>query len=125
MCRSPSVPHPFRRQALKIVMTAFLLQPRLNLIVWLIAFVSPVGFFVLLLLGDRLGLASPPEALVATLFYSTPLVALAVCGWAVWSSSLLPNRKIGWALLSLLGIGLQFGGLVVLITAVAVAISAP
>ncbi len=106
-------------------MTAFILQPRCNRLVWLLAFVSPVGFFVLLLLGDRLGLASPPEGLVATLFYTIPLVALAVCGWAIWSSSLLPSRKIGWALFTLLGIGLQFGGLVLLITAVAVAISAP
>ncbi len=106
-------------------MNVFILQPRRNLIVWLIAFVSPVGFFLLLMLGDRLGLASPPEGLVATLFYATPLIALAVCGWAVWSSSLPTGRKIGWALFTLLGIGLQAAGLIALIIAVTVAISAP
>jgi hypothetical protein len=106
-------------------MRALILQPRRNLIVWLIAFVSPVGFFVLLMLGDRLGLASPPEGLVATLFYATPVVALAVCGWAVWGSSLPTGRKVGWAVFTLLGIGLQFGGIIALIIAVTVAISAP
>ena len=106
-------------------MRALILQPRRNLIVWLIAFISPVGFFVLLMLGDRLGLASPPEALVATLFYSTPVVALAVCGWAVWCSSLPTGRKVAWAVFALLGIGLQVAGLIALIIAVTVAISAP
>lgn len=106
-------------------MTAFLLQPRLNLIVWLIAFVSPVGFFLLLMLGDRLGLASPPDGLVAALFYATPLIALAVCGWAVWGSSLPTGYKIGWALFTLLGIGLQVAAVLAIIIAVTVAISAP
>lgn len=106
-------------------MNAFLLQPRRNLIAWLIAFVSPVGFFVLLMLGDRLGLASPPEALVATLFYATPVVALAVCGWAVWGSSLPTGRKVGWTVFTFLGIGLQFAAVLAIIIAVTVAISAP
>lgn len=106
-------------------MRAVILQPRRNLVVWLIAFVSPVGFFLLLMLGDRLGLASPPEGLVATLFYATPVVALTVCGWAVWGSSLPTGRKVGWTVFTLLGIVLQVAAVLAIIIAVTVAISAP
>jgi len=106
-------------------MNAFLLQPRRNLIVWLIAFVSPAGMFVLLMLGDRLGIASPPEELVAALCYLVPPAALAVCGWAAWAASLPTGRKVGWAVFALLGIGLQVAGLIAIIIAVTVAICAP
>lgn len=106
-------------------MMAFLLQPRRNLTTWLVAFVSPTGYFLLLMLGDRLGLASPPEAVAAALFYGLPLVALAVCGWAVWGASLPTGRKVAWLVFTVVGIALQFGAILALIIAVTAAISLP
>ncbi len=106
-------------------MTAFLLRPRRNFVVWLVAFVSPTGYFLLLMLGDRLGLASPPDGLAAALFYGLPLVALAVGGWAVWASDLPKPHKVAWLFFTVVGIAVQFGALVLLIIAVTVAISMP
>lgn len=106
-------------------MTAFLLQPRRQLLVWLAAFVSPTGYCLLLMLADRLGLAAPPESVVAAMFFGLPLVALAVCGWAVWSVNLSTGRKVVWLVFTVLGIALQCGAILALIIAVTAAISLP
>jgi hypothetical protein len=79
------------------------------------AFFSPAVYFLLLVLGDRFFLPSPPEIFVASLFYLIPPVALLVCGSAVWLSSMTVARKIGWMLFTLVAMLLQFGILLAII----------
>ena len=106
-------------------MTAFLLEPRRHLLVWLVAFVSPVGYFLFLMLADRLGLAGPPEAVAAALFYVLPLAALAVCGWAVWNADLSTRCKVAWLVFTAVGLALQFVAILALLIAVTAAIALP
>jgi hypothetical protein len=89
-------------------MRALISLPRQGLMVWLLAFVSPMIYFLLLLLGDTFQFPCPPEVLVASLFYLIPLVALLVCASVVWLSSMTVARKIGWMLFTLFGMLLQF-----------------
>ena len=51
--------------------------------VWLAALLSPTAFCLLLMLGVRWFLPSPPDGLVAALVYLLPPVALLVCGTVV------------------------------------------
>jgi len=98
----------------------------LRLAVWLSAFCSPTAYFLLLLLADRFHVPAPPEALVATLFFSIPLVALVICESVVWLSSMTVPSKVGWMLFTLVAMLLQFGILlVIVIAATTAAISYP
>ena len=90
-------------------MNVLVTLPRRSLAVWLAAFFSPAVYFLLMLFADTLFLPSPPETLVALLFYLIPPAALLVCGAVVWSSSLRGAHKIGWMLGTLFGMLLQFG----------------
>ena len=94
------------------------------LLVWLLAYVSPTVYFLLLLLVYRLNLPTPPAILVVSLFCIIPVVALWVCELVVWHSSMVGARKIGWMLFTLLAMALQVGLLlIIIIEAVTVAIS--
>ena len=90
-------------------MRASISLPRRSLAIWLPAFFSPIVYFLLLLLGDTFHLPSPPEVIVACLFYFIPPVALLVCGFDVWMSNMTIAGKIGWMFLTLVGMLLQFG----------------
>jgi hypothetical protein len=82
---------------------------RRSLTVWLSAFFSPTVYFLSLVLADRFFVPSPPEILVASLFYLIPPVALLVCGSVLWLSSLTVARKIRCMLFTLFAMSLQFG----------------
>jgi len=71
-------------------------------------FFSSTLYFLLLMLGDTFHLPSPPEIVVASLFYLIPPVALLACGAVVWSSSMTVDRKVGAMLVTLFGMLLQF-----------------
>jgi hypothetical protein len=90
-------------------MHALLPLTRRSLTLWFSAFFSPTLYFLLLILADRFFIPSPPEILVASLFYLIPPVALLVCGSVLWFSSLTVARKIGWMLFTLFAMLLQFG----------------
>jgi hypothetical protein len=108
-------------------MNASIAQPRRSLPVWfsvggwLSVFLSPSCYFLLILLADRFHIPSPPEALVWSLFFLIPLVALAICESAVWSRSKTLGRKIGWMAFTLLAMLLQFGSILVILRAILVA----
>jgi hypothetical protein len=93
------------------------------LAVWLCAFFSPTGYFLLLILANRFHVSAPPEILVAALFVAIPVIALLVCGYVVWSSSKTMARRIGWMAFTLVAMLLQAGVLlVIIITAISAAI---
>jgi hypothetical protein len=98
-------------------MRALIPLPRQSLSVWVAAFFSPTAYFLVLLLADTLGVPSPPESFVASLFYLLPAVALLVCGSLVWWSSMTVPRKIRWLLLTLFAILLQTGVLLAILIA--------
>ena len=82
---------------------------RRRLTIWLAAVFSPTGYFFFLLLADRFQVPSPPESLVAALFYLIPPSALLVGGSVVWSAGMTTARKVGWLLLTLVAILIQVG----------------
>jgi hypothetical protein len=96
-------------------MRAFISLTRRILTVWLAAFFTPTVYFLLLLLGDSFFAPSPPEIVVASLFYLIPAVALLVCESAIWSSSMTLHRKFSWMLFTLFAMLLQFGILLAII----------
>src|SRR5438270_9971181 len=96
-------------------MCALIALPRRSLTVWLSAFFSPPLYFLLLLLADRFHIPSPPESIVASLFYLIPAVALLVCGSVVWLSSMTLARRVGWMLFTLFAMLLQTGILLAII----------
>jgi hypothetical protein len=83
--------------------------------VWLAVLLSPTGYFLLLMLVDRLEVPAPLEALVVLLFCLIPVVALLVCGILVWRSKLRVRWRVGWLVLTLLAMSCQVGVLVVII----------
>jgi hypothetical protein len=92
--------------------------------VWLAAFISPTVYFVLLLIVDRLHVPAPPESIVVALFCLIPVVALLVCGRVAWKSPLDRRWRIGWLVVTVLGMVLQCGVLLfIIISAITVAIS--
>ena len=90
-----------------------------SLAAWITAFVSPAIFFLLLLVGDTLHLPSPPDAIVATLFYLIPIIALFVCGLVVLSSHMTVARKLRWMIFTTIGMLLQFGVLLAIMVVAA------
>ena len=92
--------------------------------VWLAAFVSPTVYFLLLILANRSRVPAPPAILVVSLFCLIPLVALLICGSVAWRSNLERGWRVGWLVLTVLGMLLQCGVLlVIIISAITVAIS--
>ena len=79
----------------------------LSTVVWLSAFLSPTACFLLLLLANQLQI-SLPETFVWSLFFVIPVVALLICESVVWFCSKTVGRRIGWMLLTLLAMLLQF-----------------
>lgn len=98
-------------------MRAFIPLTRPSLTLWLSAFLSPAVYFLFLLVADRLFLPSPPEVVVASLFYLIPPVALLLCGSVIWSTNITVAQKIGWILFTLVAMLLQFGVLLAVIIA--------
>ena len=91
---------------------------------WLAVFLSPTGYFLLLMMADRWHVPAPPEGVVVSLFVLIPLVALLVCGSAVWRSKWDRRRRVAGLVLTVLGMALQVGVLlVIIVSAIAVAIS--
>src|SRR3954468_13831664 len=82
-----------------------------NVAPWLAAFLSPTAYFLLLVAWDRLQLPAPPAGFVVALFCFIPLVALWVCGTAVWRKT----QRVGWLVLTVLAMALQIGILLVII----------
>ena len=88
---------------------------------WLSVFFSPSAYFLGILLADKFQIPSPPQSLVWSLFFLIPVVALLICGSVVWLHSKTVARKIILMLLTLLGMLLQFGVLVVILRAILIA----
>ena len=88
-------------------MRASIPLPRRSLMIWRAAFFSPIAYFVLLLIADMFHVPSPPEFLVASLFYLIPAVALIVCEYVIWTSGLIPARKWTWMLFTLFAVLIQ------------------
>ena len=91
---------------------------------WLAVFLSPTGYFLLLMMADRWHVPAPPERLVVSLFLIIPVVALLVCGRAVWHSQPSLRRRVVCLVATVLGMLLQVGVLlVIIVSAVTAAIS--
>ena len=84
------------------------------------AFLSPTACFLLLLLANKLQIPSLPAALVWSLLFLVPAVALLVCEGVAWSCSKTVGRKIGWMLFTLLAMLLQFGMILAILRAILV-----
>lgn len=96
------------------------------LTIWLAAFLSPIVYCLLLMLADRFHVPAPPEVLIGALFYLIPVSALLVCISVVWLSGMTVAGKIGWTLFTIIALSVEFGILLVIITAaITAAISYP
>jgi chromate transport protein ChrA len=108
-------------------MSALISQPRRSLpawlgaLAWLVAFVSPAGYFLLLLLAERFHISAPPQAVVWSLFFLIPIVALVICGVVVWHSSKKRFVRIGWLSFTLIAMVIQFGLILCVVRAIIVA----
>jgi hypothetical protein len=91
-----------------------------SVVVWLSAFLSPTACFLLLLFADNLQIPRLPAALVWSLLFLLPVVALLTCEWAVWLCSKTVGRKIGWMIFTLIAMLLQFGVILVILYAILV-----
>ncbi len=87
----------------------------LGVVVWVSAFLSPTGYFLLILLASKSGIQKLPETLVVSLFILLPVAALLICEWVVWSCSKTIGRKMGWMTVTLLGMLLQFAILLLIL----------
>lgn len=105
-------------------MNASIAQPRrslpgwFNTVVWLAAFLSPTAYSLLLVFVSELQVPRLPETFVAALFFLIPVVALFICEWVVWSRSKTVGRRIGWMVLTLVGMLLQVGVILVILRAI-------
>ena len=112
-------------------MRALIFQPprslpaRLGVALWLAVFLSPTGYFLLLMMADRWHVPAPPERLVASLFLIIPVVALLVCGRVAWHSQASLRRRVIGLVLTVLGMLLQVGVLFVIIVSAITAAIAP
>jgi hypothetical protein len=98
--------------------------PRFPLAFCLIAFCSPSLYFLLLIFINKFQFPAPPVALVASLFFLIPIVALVVCGRALWQWTAPFSRKISWMLFGFFAMTIQFGILLLIVTvAITTAIS--
>jgi hypothetical protein len=92
--------------------------------IWLAVFLSPTGFFLLLMTMDKWHVAAPPESLVVSLFCLIPIMALLVCGRVTWMSNLNLRWRVAWLVVTVLAMLFQFGILfVIVVSAITAAIS--
>ena len=95
-------------------------------VIWLAAFLSPTGYVLAVITLSRLRMPAPPGWLVVALFCLIPLAALLVCSTVAWRSQARRGWRVGWLVLTMLAMSLQFGILVVIIlSAITAAISLP
>jgi len=98
----------------------------LSVAVWLAVFLSPTAYLLLLVVWNRSQVPAPPAGFVVALFCLIPVVALLVCGTAVWRTKLRAAQRVGWLVLTVLAMALQVGVLlVIVVSAITVAISLP
>ena len=98
--------------------------PRVGL--WLAALLSPIGFFLVLMIADRWHVRALPGGLVVTLFCLIPLVALLLCGALVWTSQDTQSRRVAWMVLTVLAWLFECALLfVIIVSAITAAISLP
>ena len=93
--------------------------------IWLAALLSPTGYFLLLMMADRLQMSAPPDGPVVLLFCLIPVVALAVCAAVAWMSGLNARWRVSWLILTVLAMTLQCGVLLVIIVSAVTAAIAP
>ena len=92
--------------------------------IWLAVFLSPTAYFLLLSVWNRSQVPAPPAGFVVALFCLIPVIALLVCGTAVWRMKVRPSWRAGWLVLTVLAMALQVGILlVIIVSAITVAIS--
>jgi hypothetical protein len=91
----------------------------LSTVFWLSAFLSPTVYFLMVLLADKFQI-NLPQTLTWLLFFLIPVVALLICEWVVWSCSKTVGRKIGWMLVTLLAMSLQFAMILAVLRAILV-----
>jgi hypothetical protein len=92
----------------------------LSTVVWLCAFLSPTVYFLLLLLANKFQIHLT-QTFALSLFFLVPVVALLICGWAVWSCSQAVGRRIGWMLFTLLAMSLQCAIILAILRAILIA----
>lgn len=97
----------------------------LNAAIWLAVFLSPTGFFLLVMFADRRQVPAPPESLVVALMLLIPLAALLACGAMVWRSGLSLRRRAGLLVLTALAMLLQCAAWFVLLVSALNAAIAP
>ena len=96
----------------------------LRVALWLALFLSPTGYVLFVLTLSRLQMPFPPAWFVVALFCLIPIVALLVCGTEVWLSKMRIGLKVGWLVLMVFAMLLQFGvWVVIMLGAITVAIS--
>jgi|SRR5579862_2020779 len=94
--------------------------------VWLPVFLSPTAYCLLVALWYRSQLPVPPYRLIVSLFCLTPIVALLVCGTAIWRTHLSGVLRVGWLVMTVLAMALQIGVLLVaVVSAITAAIALP
>jgi len=93
----------------------------LSVAAWLVVFLSPGAYILLLVFWNRLQMPAPPAGLVVALFGLVPVLALLVCGSVVWRRKLTVCGRVGWLVSTLLAMVLQIGLLLVIIRGVLIA----
>ncbi len=101
------------------------LPVRLSVPVWLAAFLSPTAYLLSLMILSRLQVPDSVGRFAVLMFCLVPVVALLVCGTAVWRSGITFRWRVGGLVLTTLGMLLQCGILFVLIVAAIAVIIAP
>jgi hypothetical protein len=91
---------------------------------WLAVFLSPTAYFLLLMIASRSQWPAPPAIIIVSLFCLIPVAALLVCGKVAWRSQLNMRWRVGWLVLTVLAMALQFSVLLlIVVSAITVAIS--
>ena len=93
----------------------------LGVAIWLVAFFSPAGCFLLVLIADGNHLSGSSVAIVSCLFLLTLVCAPVICGVVSWRMSTKNMVRIGWLTLTLLGMIIQLVFLALVLRAVLVA----
>lgn len=94
--------------------------------IWLTALLSPTVYVLAVIALSRLQMPAPPAGFVVALFCLIPVAALLVCLTVAWYSQVGRGWRVGWLVLTILAMLLQFVFLVlIVISAITVAISLP
>lgn len=89
--------------------------------VWLGAFFSPAVYWLLMLLGDGYHVPLPPASIVLALFCLITIVALAICGLAVWLTCKKLWVRVGWLVFTLVAMVFQLAFILYVLGAIIVA----